>query len=168
VLVAGSGAAAAVEAAATLILAIVVAVAAVTVAGLAAAVVLLRRHSRRGAEQFTMQAAALRAEVEGRTAAAALPASSAVHYHLHLSPGMDAAGIIAALPQQRDAITITRKESDMGFLVKKIQSEPECQDRSERDLPPEPVVLAPKCRDEAYLTVQGGLKWDREHGIDPG
>lgn len=107
-LAAASGAAAAVEAAATLILAIVVAAAVLTVTGLAAAVVLLRRYSHRGAGQFALQAEAMRAEVADRTTAA-LPAPSAVHYHLHLSPGMDAAGIIAALPQQRDAITITEE-----------------------------------------------------------
>lgn len=35
--------------------------------------------------------------------------------------------------------------------------------KPEPDLPPEPVVLEPICRDEAYLTVKGGVKWDREH-----
>jgi len=28
----------------------------------------------------------------------------------------------------------------------------------------EPVIVhKPRCRDEAYLTVQGGLNWDHEH-----
>jgi hypothetical protein len=109
-LAAASGAAAAIEAAAMIILYAVSAAAILVVAGLAAAVVLLRRHSHRGAEQLVMQGAALRAEVEGRPDAA-LPPPSAVHYHIHLAPGMDAAGVIAALPQQRDAITTEREAS---------------------------------------------------------
>jgi hypothetical protein len=52
----------------------------------------------------------------------------------------------------------------MRLIGKKPGPEPE-PERPER---PEPVVLAPKCREEAYLTVRGGLEWDREHGIDPG
>jgi hypothetical protein len=57
----------------------------------------------------------------------------------------------------------------MGFLVKKFDlPAPEPRPSRRAAKPPragvEPMIVhKPICRDEAYLTVQGGLKWDREH-----
>lgn len=52
----------------------------------------------------------------------------------------------------------------MGFLIKKFGPEPEKKPGKKGRPEPEPVIVhKPSCRSEAYLTVRGGLKWDREH-----
>ena len=59
----------------------------------------------------------------------------------------------------------------MGFLISKVDRGPAPDGKGSgkgsggrrgEDVP-DVIVHKPSCRDEAYLSVQGGLKWDREH-----